>query len=72
MGGVTVARTRDDIVMQEQDQAVLDRAKASALRRSTRWAPQPLSAGTRVLLWALRVYVTLMLVVVGVQIARLG
>ena len=72
MSGVAVARTRDDVVMQERNQAVLDRARASALRRSTRWAPQALSPSTRVLLWALRIYVVLMLVVVGVQVARLG
>ena len=72
MGGVAVAGTRDDVVTQERDQAVLDQARISALRRSTRWPPQTLSPGTRVLLWALRIYVVLMLAVVGVQIARLG
>ena len=72
MGGVAVAGTRDDVVMQERDQAVLEAARASALRRNAHWPPQALSPGTRVLLWALRIYVVLMLAVVGVQISRLG
>jgi hypothetical protein len=72
MDGVAAAKTQDSVAVQERDQAVLDRARASALRRSTRWPPQTLSPGTRVLLWALRIYVVLMMAVVGVQIARLG
>ena len=72
MDRAAVAGTQDSVVVQERDQAVLEAARASALRRSTRWPPQPLSPGTRALLWALRIYVVLMLVVVGVQIARLG
>lgn len=47
-------------------------AMASAVRRDVTWPPRRLTPLVRALLWALRIYVVLMLAVVVVQITRLG
>jgi hypothetical protein len=52
--------------------AVLDAARRIAARRDARWARRPLSPGLWLLLWAMRVYVVLMLAVVAVQLVRLA
>lgn len=53
-------------------EAMLDAARSVAARRDARWPRRPLSPALRLLLWALRVYVVLMLAVVVVQLARLA
>ncbi len=56
---------------QHQD-LLADLAGRSALRRARVWPTRRLSLGTRVLLWALRVYVMAMLAVVVLQLVRLA
>ena len=52
--------------------ATLEAARSLAARRHAHWPRRPLSPGLRLLLWALRVYVLLMLAVVAIQLARLA
>lgn len=54
------------------DGALLQAAALSAARRDVTWMPRPLTPPVRALLWALRLYVVLMLAVVVVQLTRLG
>jgi hypothetical protein len=51
---------------------VLDAARRVAARRDAQWPRRPLSPRLRLLLWAMRVYVVLMLAVVAVQLLRLA
>ena len=50
---------------------LLAAARVSAHRRMTRWPRRALSPSVRVLMWAMRAYVVLMLAVVALQIVRL-
>lgn len=52
--------------------ATLAQARSLAVRREARWRRRPLSPGLSLLLWAMRLYVVLMLVVVAVQLLRLA
>lgn len=54
------------------DGALLDAARLSAARRRATWPRRELSAPVRIMLWALRAYVLLMLVIVALQVARLA
>jgi len=51
---------------------LLAAARVSAHRRMTRWPRRALSPSVRVLMWAMRAYVVLMLAVVALQIVRLA
>lgn len=53
------------------NEALLDAARLSSARRQTTWPQRKLSGSVRLMLWALRVYLLLMLAVVAVQVARL-
>ena len=53
------------------DAGLLAAARVSAHRRMTRWPRRALSPSVRVLMWAMRAYVVLMLAVVALQIVRL-
>jgi hypothetical protein len=55
-----------------QDDLLLRAARLSAARRRTASARRPLSPGVSALLWAMRLYVVLMIAVVAVQVARLA
>lgn len=50
---------------------LLEAARLSARRRMTGWPPRRLSPAVSALMWAMRLYVVLMLAVVALQIARL-
>ena len=50
---------------------LLTAARVSAHRRLIRWPRRALSPPVRVLMWAMRAYVVLMLAVVALQIVRL-
>ncbi len=52
--------------------ATLEAARRVAARRDAHWPRRPLSPGLWLLLWAMRVYVLLMLAVVAVQLVRLA
>ena len=54
------------------DTALLQAAQISASRRRATWPQRPLSLPVRATLWALRVYLLLMLAAVAVQVARLA
>jgi len=54
------------------DAGLLAAARVSAHRRMTRWPRRVLSPSVRVLMWAMRAYVVLMLAVVALQIVRLA
>jgi hypothetical protein len=51
---------------------ILDEARRVAARRDVEWPPRPLTPGLRLLLWVMRAYVVLMLVVVAVQLLRVA
>ena len=53
------------------DAGLLAAAHVSAQRRMARWPRRVLSPTVRVLMWAMRLYVVLMLAVVALQIVRL-
>jgi hypothetical protein len=57
-------------LMHTQD-ALMNAAEEIAVRRRRTRQPRPLSAGIRLLLWSLRIYVFLMLAVVVIQLERL-
>jgi hypothetical protein len=60
---ITLKDPRAVLSMLEADQVV-------AAKRRTRFGRQRLSLRTRVLLWCLRVYVVLMLVIVAISVVR--
>ena len=54
------------------DAALHQEAAFYAARRMAVWRRRPLSLGLRILFWSLRVYVFLMLGVVGIVLLRLA
>ncbi len=70
MGSTTAQQALSDLAVHDAD-ILMETAKASAARRALTWPPRPITPLIRALLWALRIYVILMLAVVVVQLARL-
>ena len=56
---------RHDVV-----RALLEEDQLVAFKQRTRFGRRKLSPGVKILLWALRIYVVFMLVIVGIQIFR--
>ncbi|MGC9270238.1 hypothetical protein [Acidiphilium sp.] len=54
----------------DQDALLRRDADFFAARRTMTWRPRPISPGLRLLLWSLRLYVVLMLIVVVVELMR--
>lgn len=50
--------------------ALLEEDQLVAFKQRTRFGRRKLSPGVKILLWALRIYVVFMLVIVGIQIFR--
>jgi len=50
--------------------SLLEADQVVAAKRQTRFGPRDLSAGTRILLWGLRVYVVVMMVIVLISVLR--
>ncbi len=53
-------------------EAMLEAAHQSAARRRLAWGRRAFSPAVRLLMWGLRLYVLVMVVIVGVQLARLA
>ena len=71
MGSTLASRIVSAPAVEDAD-LVHEAALASAARRDVRWPRRPLTPLVRALLWALRLYVIVMLAVVVVQLTRLG
>ena len=71
MGSMTTRQVLSELAVRDAD-ILHEAARASAARRDVTWPPRPLSPPVRALLWALRIYVILMVAVVIVQLTRLG
>jgi hypothetical protein len=50
--------------------SLLEADQMVAAKQQTRFGPRTLSSGSRVLLWGLRVYVVIMLVIVVISVVR--
>ncbi len=70
MGSMAAQQELRDLAVRDAD-ILMETAKASAARRELTWPPRPITPPIRALLWALRIYVILMLAVVVVQLTRL-
>ncbi len=71
MGSTTERQILGDLAVPDTD-ILMETAKASAARRELTWPPRPITPLISTLLWALRIYVILMLAVVAVQLTRLS